>query len=202
MVARSAGLVTIVLSLILSMAGSGELSQLARLGWVLGGAAVLWVLAQNKLVDRWLSRLIHASLQRWVHLDTRDYARLLNVHGPYQVNEIRIKKGDWLAGKRLSDCRLPDEGATVLGIYRSDGTYVGVPRSDTEIDTGDTLVIYGRSKVLHELTFRRDDPSGQKAHEAAVNDQKSHESRQERTERYFRRKKTKAQRLRSRSGSR
>jgi uncharacterized protein with PhoU and TrkA domain len=103
------------------------------------------------------------------------------------VNEIRVKKGDWLAGKRLRDCRLPDEGVTVLGIYRSDGIYVGVPRSDTEIYAGDTVVLYGRSKVLHELTFRCDDQSGQRAHEEAAGDQKCHESRQARNEAKYRR---------------
>jgi hypothetical protein len=187
MVARSAGLVTIVISLILSLGGSGEFSRLARLGWVIGGTVLLWLLAQSRFLDRYLSRGIHWSLRRWTDLDTRDYASLLNVHGSYRVNEIRVKKGDWLAGKRLRDCRLPDEGVTVLGIYRSDGIYVGVPRSDTEIYAGDTVVLYGRSKVLHELTFRRDDQSGQRAHEEAVGDQKSHASRQARNEAKYRR---------------
>ena len=36
---------------------------------------------------------------------------------------------------------------------------------------------------------RRDDPSGQKAHEKAVDDQKSHEDRQARQDRQYRRKK-------------
>ena len=191
MVARSAGLVTIVLSLILSFAESPEFSRLARLGWVGGGAVVLWLLAQSRFVDRMLSRAVHWSLRRWTDLDTRDYARLLNVYGPYQVNEFRVKEGDWLAGKRLADCRLPDEGVSVLGIYREDGTYVGVPRMNTEIYAGDTVVLYGRSKVLRELTFRQNDPDGEQAHEKAVEDQRDHDSKQERDDRQYRRKKAK-----------
>ena len=191
MVARSAGLVTIVISLILSLAESPEYSRLARLGWVVGGAAALWLLAQSRFVDRIMSRAIHWSLQRWTNLDTRDYASLLNVHGPYQVTEFRVKEGDWLAGKRLNDCRLPDEGVTVLGIYRDDGSYVGVPRFDTKIYAGDAVVLYGRSRVLQELPLRRDDPDGQQAHRKAVSDQKDHESRQERDEQKYRRKKEK-----------
>lgn len=181
MVARSAGLVTIVISLILSFGGSGEFSRLARLGWVIGGMVLFWLLARSRFLDHSMSRGIHWSLQRlqrWTDLNTRDYASLLNVHGSYQMIEIRVKKGDWLAGKRLRDCRLPEEGVTVLCIYRSDGTYVGVPRSDTEIYAGDTVVLYGHSKALRNLSFRRDDPSGQQAHEEAVSDQKSRESRQ------------------------
>ena len=109
-----------------------------------------------------------------------------DAHRTYSVNEIGVKEGDWLAGKRLRDCRLPEEGVTVLGIYRADGIYLGVPRADTNIYAGDTLVLYGRADDLRELTFRRDDPSGQKAHEKAVDDQKSHEDRQARQ---YRRKK-------------
>ena len=43
------------------------------------------------------------------------------------------------------------EGMMVLGIYRSDGDYIGVPRGETEIYDKDTLVVYGRSKSLREL---------------------------------------------------
>jgi hypothetical protein len=189
MVARSAGFVTILISLIISFAESGDVSRLARLGWLVGGAAAVWLIARSRFVDRLLRRAIHWSLQRWTHLDTRDYARLLNVHRTYSVNEIRVKVGDWLAGKRLRDCRLPEEGVTVLGIYRADGTYLGVPRADTGIYAGDTLVLYGRADDLRELTFRRDDTSGQKAHEQAVDDQKNHENRQARQDRQYRRKK-------------
>jgi hypothetical protein len=182
MVLRSAGMVTIVISLIFSFADKGDVSRLTRLGWLVGGAALLWLLASSRIMDRWIDRAIHYSLRRWTDLDTRDYASLLYVHGPYRVTEVRVKADGWLAGKTLSDCRLPDEGVTVLGVYRSDGSYVGVPRRDTRLEAGDTVVLYGRSKVLRELTFRRDDPSGEQAHSEAVNDQKSHERRQARKE--------------------
>ncbi|HSM75338.1 MAG TPA: hypothetical protein VK852_11895, partial [Desulfobacterales bacterium] len=49
------------------------------------------------------------------------------------------------------------------------------------------MVLYGRSKVLRELTFRRDDPSGEQAHSEAVSDQKSHERRQAREEENYHR---------------
>lgn len=191
MVARSAGIVTILISLILSFAENGEISRLVRLGWMAGGAAVLWMLAQSQVIHRLISRAIHWSLQHWTDLDTRDYASLLNVHGDYRINEIYVKPGDWLAGKQLRDCRLPDEGVTVLGIYRDDDTYVGVPRNDTQIDAGDTVVLYGRSHVLNNLTYRRADDSGQQAHESAIKDQQNQETRQALEEQKYRRKKRK-----------
>lgn len=61
----------------------------------------------------------------------------------------------------------------------------------TGIYDGDTVVLYGRSNVLRELNSRRNDASGQRAQQAAVNDQKGHDSRQEQSDRQYRRKKRK-----------
>ena len=51
----------------------------------------------------------------------------MKLSGDYKVTEMGIKDGDWLDGKKLKTCRLPDEGVTVLGVYRDDDAYVGVP---------------------------------------------------------------------------
>lgn len=179
MVARSAGLVTIIISLILSLAGDGSLDRLLRLAWVGGGSLFLWLLSRSRYLDHLMRRLIKSALERWTRLDVRDYAGLLKISGDYRVTEIRVREGDWLSGKQLRDCRLPDEGVTVLGIYRRDGRYVGVPRRDTRIFPEDTLVLYGRMKLLQDLPRRRDDSGGQRAHEQAVDAQRRHEAREQ-----------------------
>ena len=76
----------------------------------------------------------------------------------------------------------------VLGIYRSGGDYVGIPRGETEVYPNDKLVVYGRSKSLQELEQRRADFSGDQAHHASVNEQKKHNANQEMRERAYRRK--------------
>ena len=55
----------------------------------------------------------------------------------------------------------------MLGIRRRDGTYLGAPRADTEIQAFDTLVLYGPLKRLQELDERRSGRRGDRAHEEA-----------------------------------
>ncbi len=189
MVARSAGLVTIIISLILSFVGPGdETDRVTRLLLLLLGVAVLWALAKSKYVDQYLGIMIKYALNRWTELDTRDYMNLLKLSGEYKVTELQVKQGDWLEGKTLKECRLTDEGISILGIYRYDGSYVGAPHKDTEIYSGDTLILYGRNKVLHQLDRRRAGLQGEQAHEQAVGEQKRHEAEQDRKERAHKRK--------------
>lgn len=183
MITRSAGLISIIISLILTFATAGEeAGRMVRLIWMVGGIAGLWLLANIKPVDKSMNRVMEWALRRWTDLDTRDYTGLLNLHGEYSVRELRLDEDDWLVGKKLKDCKLNKEGITVLGIYRKDGSYVGAPRADTELYTDDLLILYGRGKRLQELDERRADASGEMAHERAVSEQREQEEEQERQE--------------------
>jgi hypothetical protein len=189
MTLRSAGLMTIIISLILTLGTGGDESSLkGRLFWLIGGVIVLGLLAKSKPLNAVLYRIMKWALAKWTELDTRDYAGLLKLSGDYAVTELQIKKGDWLEGKKLAECDLFEEGLTVLGITRSDGGYVGVPAAETEIYKGDTLIIYGRSKAVEELDKRRADPSGELAHREAKEEQKRHKDEQDRQEREFKEK--------------
>ena len=67
----------------------------------------------------------------------------------------------------------------MLGIERSDGSYLGAPRPDAEIRPGDALIVYGREHRLEELSGR--EAGDNQAREDAVED---HEERlDERNER-------------------
>ncbi len=189
MILRSAGLVTIVLFLILSFLGSGsDIAKLARLGWLVAGVAALWLVSSSKALDWYLSRVVSRALQRWTSLDVRDYASLLRLSGEYRVIEVQVREGDWVAGKNLQCCYLPEEGITVLGISRADGSYVGGPRGETQVYAGDTLILYGRAQKLQELDERRADVTGDEAHDEAVGEQRQHIKEQERREREYKAK--------------
>ena len=103
------------------------------------------------------------------------------------VTEIQVREGEWLVGKTLRECRLPEEGMMVLGIYRSGGNYIGIPRGETKIYPDDRLVVYGRSKTIQELEQRRADRSGDEAHSNSVREQKRR-AEQERSESTHKRK--------------
>jgi hypothetical protein len=189
MILRSAGLVTIILSLILSFLGSADdTTQLMRITWLFGGVIVLWIASSSRVLDRYMKRLIEWTLRRWTHLDVTDYASLLRLSGDYTVVEVLIKQDDWLANKQLQNCHLPREGVTILGITRDDGTYIGVPRGSTEIQPGDTLILYGMADALSELDKRRVGSEGDEAHERAVAEQQRRIDQQELVDREHRRK--------------
>ncbi len=115
--------------------------------------------------------MLHAmgwALRRWTDLEAYDFVELLELAGGYRVRRIGVDAGDWVEGRRLDELRLFDEGITVLGIHRPDGSYLGVPRGETTMRAGDQLVLYGRDERLRELEDRRSGDAGSEAHRHAV----------------------------------
>jgi len=182
MVVRSAGVVSVIISLMLSFvdAGDGEPARLVRLAWLVGGVVLLAGLGRLSAVDRLLNRFVAWVLGHWTDLESRDYVGLLQLSDNYEVMELHVDPDDWIAGRRLEDCRLPDEGVTVLGIVREDGTYLGVPRGEAIVEAENTLIIYGHTDALQELDTRRAGHGGEQAHARAVADQRQRDAEQER----------------------
>ncbi len=173
MLIGNAGIVTIVASVMLSFVGSQRGGEtLLRLGLLLGGLVGVLLLAKNERIDRALTRLIARSLRRYTDLDAHDYARLLKLSGDYAVTEMTVEAGDWVVDRSLKDLQLTEEGIIVLGVQSPDGSYIGVPRGDTEIQTGDTLILYGRGQRLAELDRRPVGAAGDRAHDEAVIEQR------------------------------
>jgi hypothetical protein len=182
MLLRSAGIVSILLSLILSFMGTQEAAKLDRLLWLLGGVAVLWLLSLSKYVDRMMRRILERWLRHWTDLDVRDYVGLLKLADDYVIRELQINEGDWLANKKLTECRLREEGVSIIGIYRSNGNYVGVPKGRSVIYPGDTLVLYGLADALQNLDRRHAGYTGDREHSRAVGRQQQRMNEQDREE--------------------
>lgn len=191
MILRSAGIVTIIISLILTFVETGGVGRITRLGWLIAGVLMLFILSQSKLVNRSLSYLMNKALEHWTELDTRDYASLLRLSGDYTITNLRIEKEDWVADKKIKDCDLSQEGLIILGINREKGDYVGAPRADTEIYPGDTLLIYGREDALNNLDKRKAGLTGEKQHHEAMEKQKQYEKEQQEEEEQYKEKRKK-----------
>ena len=171
MLLGNAGIVTAVSSLILAFVAQGEggLGLPYKIVLLVVGLITLWALASSQWVDQLLSRLVDRALKRFTHLDVSDYEGLLHLAGAYQIIEVQVQQGGWLENRPLSSLRPDDEGVLVLGVVAKDGQWLGTPGGDIRPQSGDTLVVYGRTDAIRKLTERRagDEPG----HRAAVAEQ-------------------------------
>ena len=129
-------------------------------------------ICKQPMVDRHLSNLVSKVLKRYSRLKIQDFAKLLHLAGNYQITELQIDSGDWLAGRTLAELGLRKEGIIVLGITRAGGRYVGAPDGETTINPNDVLVIYGRAEVMIDLDQRKGGFSGNLAHQQNIDDQR------------------------------
>lgn len=174
MLMGNAGIVTVIASLVIGFAGTegGFVSSFTRLGVLAAGVAVLWSLATSRLVDRLLGRSIAWALKRWTAIDVGDYAEILHLAGDFAVRKVTVRRGTWLDGHALSELGLREEGLTLLGVERADGSYEGVPAGRTRIEAGDRLLLYGRRPILDRLQNRRPGAQGDREHGDAVSEQR------------------------------
>ncbi len=176
----NAGIITVVSSLVLTFISTDGFNDgLPRFLLLFLGIGLLWLVATNPAFNRFITRWVRVALRRWTDLDVRDYASLLHLKGDYQVMEIQVEAGDWLANKRLAELNLREEGIVILGIQRSDKTYIGAPHGSTCISAGDLLILYGRKLGLMELDTRGAGATGEQAHENAVTAQQQIEQEQD-----------------------
>lgn len=172
MLLGNAGVVTAVSSLILSFVNLGGTGTLMwRIVLLVTGIVLLWAFASSRWVDQRISNLVSKALKRYTQLGIQDFAKLLHLAGDYQVTELQVKSGDWMAGKTLSELGLRNEGIMVLGLTRLDGRYIGAPDGGTAIDANDVLILYGRAGVLKDLDDRKPGFMGFVAHQQQVADQ-------------------------------
>jgi hypothetical protein len=85
-----AGLAAVIASLMIGFTRSGGLHAWRRVAELVGGLALLLVLARSRWVDRRLTELISRLIRRYTDLDTRDYAALLDVGGDSTVLELAV----------------------------------------------------------------------------------------------------------------
>ncbi len=171
MLLGSAGLTSAMATLVLTFIGTTTQEMLDRALWLTVGLIALFLFARSKLVDRGLSWIIERALEKFTHIKIYDYEQLLGLSKGYTISMITVKENSWLAGRKLRELRLNEEGVLVLAIYRKvDGEekFMGAPRGDTVILAGDTLVCYGPEETLMNLSQRLKGPRGDREHVEAV----------------------------------
>lgn len=178
MLLGNAGIVSAMASLILSFVDGGDTQLIIRIVALLAGVVALWFVASSRWVDRRISSIISRLLSKHTDLAIRDYEAILHISGDYRIDELNVEHGDWLADQALADLRLRDEGVQVLGITRSDGTFLGVPGGDTVIRRNDSLLLYGRAEALENLDVRERGADGEAEHEESVERNRERQARE------------------------
>ena len=175
------GIAAVIATTIASFANkdAGFEQVLLKIGVLLLGIAILWAVFTSRWVDDWISRWVEYALVTWTNVDVCDYTSLLHLHNGYVVVEIQVRSDDWIQGKSLAEANLSSEGVLVLGLTRLSEVYVGSPNGQTEIQSGDTLTVYGPSDRLDELDIRKQGEQGDRAHRIAVQVQKDSEKKGE-----------------------
>lgn len=168
MLLGNVGLVASAGSLILGFTGGGVGHDWSRVLELVLGLVALVLVSRSKVVDRWLTGAAAYVLRRHSDLPERDLGGLLQLSGTYSVQELAVRPGDWVAGRRLGELALRDEGVAVLGLTREDGHYVGAPGGGTQVRTGDVLVVYGQADNLKALDRRPAGAAGDAQHVVAV----------------------------------
>lgn len=184
MLLGNAGIVSAIASLMLTFVNRGQdnIPWYWSLSIILLAITILWVLTSSRLVDRWLNRMIERALNKYTDLNIRDYSKLLKLTGDYQISEMKVAEDDWISGNTLAGTSLRQEGITVLGIEREDGTYLGVPDGETKIVEGDILIIYGRETSIRKLDERRKGQKGYIEHKKAESEQEKEKRKQKELE--------------------
>jgi hypothetical protein len=172
MLVGNVGLATALAGLLAGFVRAEDASQiLVKVLFLVGGFGMVYAASLSRRVDRLLSRLIGRLFSRYTGLQTRDYEAMLHISGDYEVKEMLARPRSWLVDRPLGELRLRDEGMIVLGIVRSDGSYLGVPSRDTCVEAGDTVIVYGRNRDFPRLSARDASAEGDRLHDEAVRDQ-------------------------------
>ncbi len=190
MLAGNAGLVTAVASIVVAVVQTEDLTTATvRMVVLAAGLLVLYLLTRSARVEVLLRTLIRKALHRWTRLALYDYESLLDVTGDYNVVELEVGEGEWLADQSLAELDLPDEGVTVLAVRRRSGAFLGAPGGDVVLERGDVLIVYGHRDTLRELSERKGGGSGAEGRRRSVDRHQQNQRRDERQDQGQRRAK-------------
>ena len=167
----SVGITSSIATLILTFVGQTRQVALVRALILLAGLVGIYFFARSQWIYRIMKKLIKRALEKWTTLKIYDYEQVFGLSKGFSISRITIKKDSWMAGRKLKDLQVNLEGVLVLAIYRKIGKeekFIGAPKGDTEILSGDVLVCYGREEATRNLSQRLKGRKGDKEHELGV----------------------------------
>ena len=170
------GILSIIASAVASIVAAHPSEVPGQLGIIVGVLALLFLSGRVPFVIRIVDWVVRTTLERSGAVRALDYEKLLRIRQGFSVSEIAVEANGWLDGRRLAELRARDEGLNVIAIVNPDGQYQGMPRGTTELQAGQTLIVYGPDAAIQSLATRPGGEEGRLAHEESVRDFKDSEA--------------------------
>jgi hypothetical protein len=150
MLLGNAGIITVVATIILSYVEFEPTAEslFIEIFWLLGAAVLLWIFVMNKWVDRHTTLLIHRLLRGRTRLAGEDVENLLLLPNGYQVAAITVGVANKTVEELLATLPAGGRRTIVLGVLRSDDTYISAPLATIEAQPQDKVLLYGSTRDL------------------------------------------------------
>jgi len=151
MIMGNAGIVTVIVTTTSSFATSrGFQLPINVLVLILGIFLIYKIMTHRKIVKKW-ENFIERKLIKSPAFEEASAEDLLHFLEGYGLVKKIIREGSPLIGSSISECRLSEKGALVLGIERGKN-WIPIPKARERIEIDDRLVVYGPNDVLKELS--------------------------------------------------
>lgn len=142
------------------------------------GLILLFVLTKSRLIELFFTKIVQRLLKRWTKIFVNDYDSLLNLSAEFEVTKFTIPDQSWFTNRMVRDLKLTEEGVLILAIRRTDGYFIGTPKSTTVLYEGDQVIMYGRESLLRTIVTRQPGEAGDADHEHEVENQRKKEGRE------------------------
>ena len=146
-----ASLISLIINVI-----SGDTQEILYIGIFLVVVTVIIILiTRNKYVSNKFDKLIERMLQKRMvkQAQSRPIDQVLKISPGYGVYEVMVEADSPIADKTLGQARLKDIFIQVLKIDRGSST-IDFPDADTEIQSGDVLIVYGKIKSIKDVVLK------------------------------------------------
>lgn len=146
----NAGIVAVIVTGTTSLTTSKGLQLPINVVVLCVGIFLIYKIATYKKFTRKWESFIENKLIKSPAFEEGATEDLLHFLEGYGLVKKFISSKSNLTGKALSESRLSEKGAVILGIER-EGTWMPVPKADEVIKKGDKLIVYGRLETLKSV---------------------------------------------------
>ena len=153
MLLGNVGMITVLSSLIMTFIhlDADSIPGYIKMLILFGGLLFLWILSANKWIEAKLAVVIDLFLDKYTDLKTGNLHHLLHHYADHKVVELVIDADSLLIGQTFKKNLIRKQGVMVLGIRRSDGTYIGFPDDDLKFMVNDSITVYGLKKDIETV---------------------------------------------------